>query len=167
MKRLRVLLPVAVLLAAVLYFGYRYVWLEDDERILHGRVDRLVELASKDGGETAFVEASRARDIAEHFTEEFHLDLGRPFPSGRFTRDDLTAAVVHARRNASRLRLRVSDRRLELDGEGGRAVMELTGHGRMEGGRGEAGEARRFRIEWVRQEGEWGIDRVELLEVLQ
>ena len=166
MKSLRIVLPVLLALGVAVYFGYYYLWLEDDERIILGKIDTLVELASKEGDETVFVGVSRARDIADHFTDEFYLDMGRPIPRGRSNRDELTAGIAQARGQIASLRLRVSDRDLVLDEGGERATMELTGRGRLDhqGGRGE--EARRFRVEWVKEDGEWLIERVELLEVL-
>ncbi len=166
MKNLRILVPAVLLLAAALYFGARYLWLEDDERVIHGKVDRLVELAGKDGEETVFVGIGRARDIADHFAEEFWLDLGRPFPSGRSSRDELTGAVAQARGNVNELRLRVSDRDLEIEEGGERAVMKLTGHGHLTARSEQGRDARRFRIEWVKEEGEWVIEKVELLDSL-
>ncbi len=166
MKNLRTIIPALLLLGAAVYFGYYYFWLEDDERAIHGRVDRLVELASKDGEETVFVGIGRARDIADHFAGEVRLDMGRPFPSGRADRDELTAAIGQARANVDQLRLRVSDRELEIDDDGRRAVMELTGHGDLTARQGQGREVRRFRVEWVKEDGEWLIEKIELLDIL-
>lgn len=165
MKNVRILLPLILVLGAGLYFGYYRIWLNDDERVIHAKVDELVELAGKEGEESVFSGIGTARQIARHFTEEFRLSMGRPFPEGTSSRDELTAVVHRARESSSEIRLRVSDRDLQVDESGERAVMELTGHGYLahRGGRGE--ESRRFRVEWIKEDGDWFIRTVELLDI--
>ncbi len=166
MRNLRILIPAVLVAGAALYFGYFYLWLEDDERIIHSKVNRLVEVAGKDGNETVFVGVSRAREIADHFSSDFSLDLGRPFPGGVSGRDELTAAIVQVRANAQELSLRATDRQLEIAEDGESAVMELTGRGSLSHSGGEAREARRFRVEWIREDGDWKIETVELLDII-
>lgn len=164
MKNLRFLVPLVLLLGAGLYLGYYYIWLDDEERVIHGKVDELVELANKEGDESVFVGVGTARNIAEYFSEEFSLNMGRPFPTGTTNRDELTAVVTRARGSVSEVRLRTSDRELEIDPDGERAVMELTGHGNLDYQGSREGDARRFRIEWVKDGGDWLIRSVELVE---
>lgn len=168
MNQLRVWIPLLVLLGVGGYFGYHYLWLADDERIIHAKVDDLVELASKEGEETVFVGVGRARRIADRFTEEFVLGMGRPFPDGTVTRDDLVVAVSQARGGVNELRLRVSDRDLTVDESGETAVMELTGRGLLSHqGHGRREDVRRFRVEWVKVDGDWLIRRVDRIDILE
>ena len=168
MNNLRVWIPILVLLGVGGYFGYHYLWLADDERIIHAKVDELAELASKEGEETVFVGVGQARRIANHFTEEFVLGMGRPFPDGTGTREDLMAAVTQARGGVDELRLRVSDRDLTVDASGESAVMELTGRGLLSyQGHGRREDVRRFRVEWVKVDGDWLIRRVDLIDILE
>ncbi len=167
MRHVRLIILLVAVLGAAGYFGYRYLWLADDERILHGKVDKLVELAEKEGEETLFSSIGTAREIAGHFTEEFVVSMGRPFPEGRQDRDEFAAVIHQARSSAGDLRFRVSDRDLVVAEDGGSAVMELTGHGIArfhEHGRRD--ESRRFRVEWIKEEGDWLISRVELIDIL-
>ncbi len=168
MRKLGLLAVALALLGAVGYWGYFFFWLSDDERVLHGKVDELVELASKEGEETVFAGVGRARRIAEHFTEEFRLSMGRPFPDGTITREDLVVVVSQVRSGAGELRLSVSDRELTIEPGETTAVMELTGRGLLsyQGERWRE-DARRFRVEWVKVDGDWLIRQVDLIDILE
>lgn len=162
MKNLRISVPAVVVAAVVLYFSYSWFWPKSDEDIIFGHVDKIVELASKEGEESQFASIGRARDIEKFFVSNPHVDVGRPLPVIR-DRDEITAIIHHFRASAQRLEVEVSGKELEITPEGDRAVLRLlaTGSGEASGYR--LDEARHLLIDWVRQEGDWLIEKVEVL----
>ena len=162
-KRLQVTVALALLVIA----GWMTVrWWVSPERQIGKSIKRMQKLVSKAPGESDLVALGKARNISEMFAESFEFRAeGFDF----YTRDrQRLAAGVHQYRSFSQaIAMRVRDKELTVDEEHRRAstylIADFVTKARDITGR----EAYRFRIDWVEQEGDWKIDFVELLEILE
>lgn len=141
-------------------------WWVSPERQIEKGIKRMQKLVSKTPGESDLVALGKARNVSEMFADSFEFRAeGFDF----YTRDrQRLAAGVHQYRSFSQaIAMRVRDKELTVDVEHRRAstylVADFVTQARDITGR----EAYRFRIDWVEQEGDWKIDFVELLEILE
>ncbi len=161
MRRLLLLAALAAGLAAWWWLGRG-----GDERAIERQLERLVELAEKEPGETPLAGLERARAITGLFAARFEL-RARPFDFATRDRQELARAIASYRAGPERISSRVTDRELWLDAEARRAAMRVT----IEFGEGLAltgnRDAYRFQIGWVEENGEWRIDLVDLIEIVE
>ena len=157
----------AVALVVLLIGGWMVVrWWVSPRRQVSRTIKEIQKLVSKSPGESDLVALGRARRVSEMFADNFEFRAdGFDF----YTRDrQRLAAGVHQYRSYSQaIAMRVRDKGLTIDKEHGRAssvlIADFVTQARDINGR----EAYRFRIDWVEQEGDWKIDFVELLEILE
>jgi hypothetical protein len=141
-------------------------WLarDSDERAIGRQLERLLELAEKEPGESSLAGVERAREMAALFAAGFEV-RALPFDFATRDRGELARTIAAYRAGPERIWSRASDRELWVDGEARRAAMRLT----VEFGEGPAlpgdREAYRFQVGWVEEDGEWRIDLVDLVEV--
>jgi hypothetical protein len=154
----------AVLAVAVAVWAYDQ-WNSDRRRI--GRqLSRLQSLVEKDGDENALSQASRAAEVGELLTAAFEIQLG-PFSTAVTDRARLSQVMYQYRSRASRIGVDFRDQELTIDDRlriGDMTVVAAI-DGTADGGFYR--EAYRFRIRWVVEDGEWRMQRAELLEILE
>lgn len=157
----------AVALAALLIGGWLVVrWWVSPERRINKKIQQIQKLVSKAPGESDIVALGKARRVSEMFADSFEF---RAEDFDFYTRDrQRLAAGVHQYRSYSQaIAMRVRDKELTVNEEHRRAstylIADFVTKARDVTGR----EAYRFRLDWVEQEGDWRIDFVELMEILE
>ncbi len=143
-------------------------WLgrDPDERAIGRQIERALELAEKQPGETQLAGLERAREIAELFAADFEV-RARPLDFATRDRRELARAIVGYRAGAERIWARIEERELYVDEASRRAAMPLTVEFGQGVSLGRARDAYRFQVSWVEEDGEWRMDSVELVEVVQ
>lgn len=162
-KRLQATVALAVLVMA----GWMTVcWWVSPERRINKQIQQIQKLVSKAPGESDIIALGKARRVSEMFADSFEF---RAKDFDFYTRDrQRLAAGVHQYRSYSQaIAMRVRDKELTVNEEHRRAstylIADFVTKARDITGR----EAYRFRIDWVEQEGDWRIDFVELIEILE
>lgn len=160
-------LQTAVALVALLIGGWLAVrWWVSPQRQVNRNIKEIQKLVSKTPGESDLVALGKARNISEMFADNFEFRAeGFDF----YTRDRqrLAAGVHQYRRFSQAIAMRVREKELTVDEEHRRASTYLTTDFVTKARDITGREAYRFRIDWVEQEGDWKIDYVELVEILE
>ncbi len=162
--RFRAYLLYAVLALAVGIWLYNS-WSSDRRRI-ERQLDGFRSLIEKEGEESALTAANKARQVGELLTRDFALHL-EPYAGVVTDRRELVRVILGYRTRASRIGLDFRDRDLALDETlkiGDMALVAALG-GVADGQRYREGY--RLRLRFVPEDGEWRIQRVDLLEVLE
>ena len=159
-----VILIVVIIVAAL--FAFRH-FTESEEGRVRRRLALLSERVEKKGDEAAIKMALRVRRIGELFSRATVIEADLYDLSGDYRPENLSslAAAISARFNT--LALTFYDIRLEfLEERVALATMTATlkGRGKIEGPLDAAHE---IEVELVRDEGEWYISRISLLDVLE
>ncbi len=152
---------VAVVAAVVAGF---FLTRPSDEKRIERRLESLAESAARDSGEGKLQGLAAARAVAEGFAEPFEV-VAPQLGFSTHDRRELIGGIHAFRLRSERFRVRIADTHIELDSAMGRALMLLD----IEFATGAVGLGRgdryRFRLDWVERDGEWRIDRAELLEI--
>lgn len=139
---------------------------DGDRRRIERRLNSIRELVSKERGEVPILALDKARRVADHFAPEFEL-RARPYDFVARDRRTLIGGIQRYRGVSDRFEMAILDRALVVDAGSGRATHHLT----VEFRRGWQESFDRatylFQVNWVELDGEWFIDFVDLLEVVQ
>ena len=141
-----------------------WLWWSSDERRLARRLDELVREFEKEAPEDQLTSFGHTRRIVGMFAPGF-LVLARPY-EGSVSDLQQLAAIVQRYRDSSE-RIEIDDARREIAIDAARGTAESSALFAISGARGGAGERFRARIAWVRLDGVWMIQEVEILEVLE
>lgn len=152
-------LALALILAGLAFY---FIW-RGDRRQISRRLDHLEELMSKHGVEEQLVSFGVAREISSLFVDGFMIRAD-PWEGSLIDRKELTGALMRYRTAAQVIEASVGSRELEIDGDLGLATLLGVSEVVMDFGGREGRERRKVRIEWVREDGDWLIREVELLE---
>ena len=158
----RIGIVVLVLLALAVIWTSR----SGDRKAIERQLDELTELVSKDGAETQLAGLNQARLITELFASSFEVRAEQLRFSTRDRRE--MAGFIHGyRRGSDRISMRASDKALDIDEASRRAThrvnLQFTGGGPL----GSPSELYRVQINWLEEEGEWKIDYIDLIEILE
>ena len=138
-----------------------------EKRRIEKRLERLEELVEKNGDESQLVSANKARNVGLLFAREFAVDLkGRA--RGVVTERPRIAQVTMQYRSApSRIRVEFSGVEISL-GAAERSA-EMTAVATATATTGGDLSRRRFRLafRWIQEDGEWVIERAELVEEVE
>jgi hypothetical protein len=152
-----------VCLVAVIVVGYLYLWRDNDEQIIVRNLNRIVELAEKTGDESPFLILSQSQAIVKHMASDPEIHFGPPLPVLR-DRNELTAAIAQVRQGLQTLNIRIVNRTIVFAEDRESAEMEVEAEANVSYS-GESGRDRRlFAVDWIKEDGEWLIQRVRLLE---
>jgi hypothetical protein len=153
---------VVLALAAVVFWITR----SGDRQQIERQLDELSELVSKDGTETPLAGLNRARLVTEHFASHFEVRAQQLRFSSRDKRE-LTGFIHGYRRGSERINMSASVQALDIDEENRRAThrvdFQFTGGGPL----GAPSERYRVQINWLEEEGQWKIDYIDLIEILE
>lgn len=162
-SRPRTLLAALALLAAL---GGLVGWLHSDRRRISRQVRRIEKLVAKRPGESNLTALNKARQITELFAPGFEF-RARQFDFSTRDRRALAGAIHRYRSLSDAVSMRVVSRELHIDGGFRRATLYLTAEFLTGIGDLRGREAYGFQINWVDHEGEWLIDYVDLLRVIE
>lgn len=153
-----------IVIGVVILLAWKFWPAGDIVRQLDRKMDELVRLASRSGSETNFVEIGVARDIQSYFAREVELVFGPPIGTVQ-ARDEILSGILAARRMASEISVSWSQRTADVASDGQSVDYEVTITVSAQQGGETRRDRRKFKIHWVREEGDWLIQRVELQEV--
>ncbi len=141
-----------------------FFWWTSDRRRILAQFEALQGELEKSGHEGTLDRLSHARGVAQLFADGF-LILAQPYEGTIEDRQQLMAVVDRYRASAERITVSDSEVELKLRPN---ATAELTAVvealGIRPGGPGR--ERLRLRLAWRKDAGEWRIQELELLEVL-
>lgn len=152
------LLYAAVAIGAAVWLAF---FLLGEERQVRARLGELQQILDKADGESQLVGVNKARRLGEMFTAQFVIDLA-PFGLTVDNRQDLMRTAAGYRGRSAEVGVEFREESLTLDGDRAEHGLVATVTG-ARGGR----EAYRLHIQWAREEGEWKIARLDVLEVLE
>jgi hypothetical protein len=155
--------------AALVLLGVAALWLfswyRSPERRIHRSIAEIEKLVAKAPGEDNLTALGKARKIGELFAEEFEFEA-QPFDFSTRDRQRLTAAIHQYRSRSQAIAVEIRDRETSVDPQQGRGTSHLTVEFLTKFQDLAGREAYRFQINWVEEGGEWRIDYVRLLEVI-
>lgn len=140
-------------------------WYTSPERRINAQLSEIQKLISKAPGENNLNALAKARAATGLFADSFEF-VAEPFDFHTRDRQQLISGIHQYRSRAQTILMQFPDKDLSVDKEHGRATSQVTAHfitkARDVAGR----EAYRFQINWVEQDGEWRMDYVRLLEII-
>ncbi len=150
-----------ILLVIAVVGGFWYMRHDRDARQIWRQFDALVEAAEKEPGDSQVALVRKSRTVQSSFTSNAVIRLS-PIFIPEIERRELAALVFYFHGYIDSVRIQISDRRLTIADDRQSADMRFTARGRLErAGRREI-NTHAFRMEWVKHEGDWLIDRVEV-----
>ena len=153
-------------LLILLIIGATAAWLTRDQRQINGNLDRLQKLVSKSEDEKSLGGLIRAKEIAGFFAAPMDVALGAPWPAFE-DRNDLAAAVHHARGMAQAIKVIIRNRTLSISPDRESAAMVLAAEAVVTIGSQTDMDIRELRLTWIKQQGKWLISKVELMETIR
>ena len=160
--------PVVFAVAALLIlFGgwWWFDWYTSPERRINAQLGEIQKLISKAPGENNLNALAKARAATELFADSFEFEA-QQFDFHTRDRQQLISGIHQYRSRTQTILMQFPEKDLSVDPQQGRATSQVTAHfitkARDIAGR----EAYRFQINWVEQEGEWRMDYVRLLEII-
>ncbi|MCH8473792.1 MAG: nuclear transport factor 2 family protein [Opitutales bacterium] len=133
---------------------------------LDRRLDQMLGAMEKTGEESQFVQIGVAREVQGFFTSDVQLQIGPPV--GQIEgRPDIQRAVIGGRAQAETLSFSTANRQAEVREDESEAIYEVTVRGNAQVGGQRRTDSVRVQINWVRQEGNWLIQSIRLLEDLE
>lgn len=163
--RLHHLLYAGVAVAAVFLIMSRF---GSEERRVAARLDALAQLVSKDGEESALALAERGRQLAALFSDDFLIAL-EPYGAEIRDRASLTRQLAAYRQGTERIEATLADVEIAL-GRGERTAQvaaDAVLSARWSDGRPSGRERYRLRFELAKISGDWKIERLTLVEVIE
>lgn len=138
-------------------------WAPDDERAIRRQLGLLEDLIAKAEGENDLAGANKVRRVGDLFTPEFEIRI-EPYAQVVRDRGELLRVAMAYRSRSSTVALTFRDEELDVDSAAGTAELAAVA---VVSGDGLRRESYRLRIGWRREEGEWLIRRVAVVEVLE
>jgi len=158
--------PWIVLLAAVVLLYAGLSWRNRDENRISRRLEHLSKVFAKAPGESSLSSLRRAQEIAAAFTAQPEVRLG-PYLPDLFNRQDLAAAVHHARALMDEIRASIRDKTTRVAEDRRSATTDLAVEGVfVYQGQGDR-KITECRIQWVKEDGQWLIQAFEPQEVIK
>ena len=140
--------------------------LPSDARRINARLDELASLVEKTAGEGQLVGAGKGRKIGELLTPSFEIVI-TPYGERVTDRGELLRLSLAYRSGTSTVDADFRDRRLEIGPAGRTATLETVAVLSGRDGEIPRREAYRVTIAWRLDGGQWLIERLEVLEVLE
>lgn len=141
---------------------------DNDQRQVERRLDELRALVEKEAGEADLVAANNARRLGEMFTRDFAVYL-QPMDETVTDRQRVMQVMLQYRREGERIAVAFRDQEIEIRDLGGEKVASVAlvavVHATVAGE--PTREGFRFTFEWRREDSEWRMSQVTLVEILE
>ncbi len=135
-----------------------------EKRQIEKRLEALQVLLDKDGTESPLSAANKAHSVGAFFAREFEVALGG-YGSGAATgRQQIAQALLRYRTPASRVDVTFRDVDIQLDATERGADMTAIGVASATVEGNPSRRRFRFAFRWIKDDREWVIQRVELIE---
>ncbi|MEM8962205.1 MAG: nuclear transport factor 2 family protein [Acidobacteriota bacterium] len=135
-----------------------------EEGKVRRQLDRLGTVISKSQGENALATVDKASQLIQLFSDDLTVDLG-PYNQVIADQRQLTRAYAGFRQSREDIRVGFSDTQIELGDPLPTASMTTTATLSASGDGGGRG-VYRLALRWRKVEGDWRIEHLEILEVL-
>lgn len=154
--------------AVVLALGgwWWYGWLTSPERQIDKQLGKIQKLISKAPGEDNLGALAKARAASELFADNFEF-VAEQFDFHTRDRQQLISVIHQYRSRARTILMQYPEKDLSVDAEQRRATSHVTVQFITQARDISGREAYRFQVNWLEQDGEWGMDYVRLLEILE
>ncbi len=162
-KSLRIAL---VALAAVVVGWWLVSWYTRPERRIERNLREIQKLVAKAPGESNLTALAKARSLSELFVDGFEF-VAEQFDFHTRDRQRLVSGVHQYRSRSQTILMSVRDREIFVDPVHRRATSHLTADFITKARDITGREAYRFQVNWVEVEGDWRIDYVRLLEIIE
>lgn len=141
-------------------------WYTSPERRINAQLSEIQKLISKAPGENNLTALAKARAATDLFADSFEFEAEQ-FDFHTRDRQQLISGIHSYRSRAQTILMQFPQKDLSVGADQGRATSQVTAHfitkARDIAGR----EAYRFQINWIESDGEWRMDYVRLLEILE
>lgn len=164
MVRRNKLVFVLVVVAALSAF---YIFWQSDEAQIRKQLNSLVELISKDGGESPIIFAQKTRKAGLLFAERCSYEATNKGYSGKYTRQQIGSQAAAVRSQFSNLTLKLYDVSIDVF-ETKKAVAILTAS--LKGKTKSSNivdDAHEIEMIFSKIEGDWLISHIKIVEVLE
>ena len=152
--------------ALILCSWWWYQWYTSPERQIDNRLGQIQKLIAKAPGEDNLGALAKARAATELFADSFEFEA-RQFDFHTRDRQQLISGIHQYRSRAQTILVQFPEKDLAVNAGQARATSHVTVQfvtkARDLAGR----EAYRFQINWLEQGGEWRMDYVRLLEIIE
>lgn len=152
--------------ALILGGWWWYTWYTSPERQIDKQLGQIQKLIAKAPGEDNLGALAKARAATELFADSFEFEASQ-FDFHTRDRQQLISGIHQYRSRAQTILVQYPEKELSIDTDQARATSHVTvlfvTKARDLAGR----EAYRFQINWLEQDGEWRMDYVRLLEVIE
>ncbi len=141
---------------------------EGDEQKIERRLESLGSLIEKAGPEAELDALGRARDVAEFFVDPPEIRL-IPFGEALHDHPSLIRSLLGVRARADTIGVEFRDQQIEVFPSPGpkraelRCIVAVTSNSDL----GRTRDRYRFHFFWTFEGGEWRLQRVDLLEILE
>lgn len=142
-----------------------WLWSGSDRRRVNARFDEAISLFEKSGAESQLDAFARVRGIVGLFGPGF-VAMARPYEGTITDAQQLAGIVASYRSSAERISIGDSGREVVLRSDNATAELTTTVTVDGERGGGPGRERFRLRVAWRKDDGEWRIQELEILEVL-
>ena len=143
-----------------------YSWLTSPERLIDKQLGRIQELVSKAPGEDSLGALAKARSVSELFADNFEF-VAEQFDFHTRDRRQLISGIQQYRSQAQSILMHYPGKDLSVDPDESRATSLVTVQFFTQARDLSGREAYRFQINWLEQDGEWRMDYVRLLEIME
>lgn len=134
-----------------------------DERRIRRQLDRLADLVAKSAGESELAGANKVRQIGNLLTPEFEIRI-EPYSEVVRDRRELLRVAMAYRARSPAIGLAFRDQDLKVDPRSRTAELAAVA---VVSGDDLRRESYRVAIGWSRDDGEWLIRRIDVVEVLE
>lgn len=162
-RRIRIAV-VVLLLAGV--GGWLAVWYQSPTRRIDRQLTEIEKLMAKPPGERNLTALNKARLASELFADDFEF-VAKQFDFHTRDRQQLMRGIQQYRSRAQTILMQILDREISVAAEQSRATSHVTAHFITKARDISGREAYRLQINWLEQEGEWRMDYVRLLEIIE
>lgn len=153
--------------AAVLCVTLAACWSRDERAVIRQRLDAFVDAVNKGGGSGLAGAATHAIGLADFFTNDVVITLGDGSAPIR-GRDMLMSMAMRLQPRTAEYTLDFEDVNVQLASDEQSAEVDLTAEFiRREGGARQSMDAREFKLQMRRDEGEWKIATVDAIKTLK
>lgn len=155
-----------LVLLALIAIPVIWSWWGSERRQIERQADRLEDLVSKSGKESGVEGLVTARAITSLFASSFEV---RAQQLGFSTRDrqELIRFVYQYRSTSDSIHMRITQSSLSIAQEHQRATQNASFEFLSGGPLGSSSERYRVQVNWLRENGVWLIDYINLLEIVE
>ena len=143
-----------------------WLYLTSDTRQIHSQLSTLTELSEKKGTEQGIEALTKAAGIGKLFSEQCTLELEEYGHRGTYFRKDITDSVFMIRNRSHQITLKMYDITITVENPPGAAIA-LTLHLSGVVGEEKAVDVSEIALTMNKEEGDWLIDSVTVVQVLE